>query len=145
MYCLPYVHKIISWHKKTWISEQGKQTFSPIFWHLTMILCDFTGNLVFVHLILFFSSLATLSLRIGCSGDSNVGTYQLNTFVLKKWSVTHHLPSIVTDRQVDNFDSLFPGDACALFFNRRSPSRITAWECKLKSKNEKRGRKDESE
>lgn len=91
----------------------------PLFYVISLII------LLFAHIIPFFCSMATLSSRISCLGDANVATYQFNTFLLKQWSVTHHLPSIVNDRQVDSFDRLFPGDTCTVFCNRRSPSRIT--------------------
>lgn len=91
----------------------------PLFYVISLVI------LLFVHIILFFCSTATLSSIISCLGDSNGATYQFNTFLLKQWSVTHHLPSIVTDRQVDDFDRLFPGDSCVAVCNRRLPSRIT--------------------
>lgn len=102
---------------KTWV-------FLPIFWHFTIILYDFTDIiLLFVGIILFVCSVATLHLEC-CLGDSNVAAYSFNTFLFKQWSVTRHLPSSVTDCQVDNFDRLFPGDSHAVFCNRRLPRRI---------------------
>ena len=50
----------------------------PLFYVMSLVI------LLFVHIILFFCSMATLSSRISCLGDTNVVTYQFNTFLLKQ-------------------------------------------------------------
>lgn len=72
--CFTYVYKIISWHEKAEVPEQQKHGyFGPSFHILPLFPLVLLVISLFVQ-ILFFCSMAPLSSRIGCLGDSNVAT-----------------------------------------------------------------------